>query len=798
MLSDYVGMATTMDRLLIEAKEGLTGAFRIPNTRIVDRKGVLFLNSLFRDLEIMYREIEESGNVQILFETMFGVLGDWRRVREELCRMMEPYEVDNQIGRAIQVVEESFGLDGCGLDTKGLSWESFLGTVRNLDGCIKETYIGFLNKIIAFKGKVDNIEEKKNIVNRLEGNVIINLTNEKISQELLSQYANGGRFVTDLEAKSQDLFMRQQYCNVLNRMYAFLVVNTSENAGLGRLDPNKKDRKLFNPETLEYDIKTFLPNPRLDVEDVGFLENIILEIEDNKRNLGLKPESKMVRPPDNMILVEADKNQGICLLYKDDLLKIYQRANEKHGFVSVDITAEELIRDHMERRDKLAALIPPEVLASLSLEELRSLYSPVGVTAVLRPMLKVHKFKNPSYLNIEEMSARFVKASNGAPLNVIAGILSKVTKPMIDSLNDLISSMFGFKPARLDCQEVFGVLNGEEIKKLGERCVGFEADASDMYLELRIDIVKKDVMEVLEFFGKSPEFVKFYMESLTTLMNNNYFEEPLGIFTSGCGGSRGFSIGCLYAADGSELVMVWRELRLLKLLRELDLMRFVRHISRYKDDFLLILVWDEMFTVEVLKLVSQAFPESLVLKFKASPIRVDFVDQSLYFMANGDTKVKLLRKPEASYDIPRKTSNVQKCIKLGTIHSYVRRSMERNSQIGDVEWNEGLYRMILKARGYSYREYRDIRRIVVNRKNEEKMEKKDRYERRSGKGFFAGCIEYDGKTRVHEKLIKSIKKCGIPEKYSKPISVPGRSIWKKEFTKRKFLTEMRRYKDSRS
>ena len=790
-------MATAMDRLLIEAKGRLAGAFRIQNSKIVDRKGVLFLNSLFGDLEVMYKEIEKSGNVQILFETMFGVLGDWRGVLEELCRMMKPYEVDSQISRAIQVVEESFGQDGSGQNTKGLSWESFIGVVRGLEDRVKETYLDFLNKIITFKSKLDNKEEKKNIVNRLEGNVIINLTDRKISQELLDQYANGGKFVTDLEAKSQDLFMRQQYCNVLNRMYSYLVVNTKDNAGLGRLDPNKKDRKLFNPETIEYDIKNFLPNPRLDVEDVNFLKNVILEVEDNKKSLGLKKESKLVRPPDDMILVEADKNQGICLLYKEDLLKIYQRANEKHGFVNVDITAEELIRDHMERRDRLAALIPPEVLASLNLEELRSLYSPVGVTAVLRPMLKVHKFKNPSYKDIGKMSARFVKASNGAPLNVIAGILSKVTKPMIDSLNDLISSMYGFKPARLDCQEVFEVLNREEIKNLGERCVGFEADASDMYLELRIDIVKKDVMEVLEFFGKSPEFVKFYMESLVTLMNNNYFEEPLGIFTSGCEGSRGFSIGCLYAADGSELVMVWRELRLLKLLKDLDLMRLVRHMSRYKDDFLLILVWDEVLTIEVLKLVSQAFPESLVLKFKSSPIRVDFVDQSLYFMADGDTKVKLLRKPEASYDIPRKTSNVQKCIKLGTIHSYVRRSMERNSLIKDMYWNEGLYKMILKARGYSYKEYKDIRRIVMKRKDEEKVRKGSKREKESRKGFFAGCVEYDGETKVHEKLIRSIKNCGIPKKYSKPISVPGRNIWKKEFTKRKFLVEMKKFKDSR-
>ena len=124
--------------------------------------------------------------------------------------------------------------------------------------------------------------------------------------------------------------------------------------------------------------------------------------------------------------------------------------------------------------------------------------------------------------------------------------------------------------------------------------------------------------------------------------------------------------------------------------------------------------------------------------------------------------------------------------------------MERNSLMKDVYWNENLYKMILRARGYSYREYKDIRRIVVKRKDEEKVRNEGMRKKEYRKGFFAGCVEYDEKTKVHEELIKSIKNCGIPQKYSKPISVPGRNIWKKEFTKRKFLVEMKKYKDSRS
>ena len=249
---------------------------------------------------------------------------------------------------------------------------------------------------------------------------------------------------------------------------------------------------------------------------------------------------------------------------------------------------------------------------------------------IFRPLVKVQKLDCPSYKDIDIVTSRMIKSSSGAPHNVIAEVASTMTEPLINELNQKLVDEYGWKPAMQDCVEVFNRLSQEDITQPSEKLIGIEGDAVDMYLMLDFEIIINDIEEILEFFEKDEEFVEFYTKAVETLMRINYWRQPGGIYTVGPKGASGFSIGCFLVANGSELIMVWREGRLLMVLKKKGLLQFVKLLSRYKDDFLLLLLWHPTETIKVVQAVCEAFPSSLQFKFKISTVRVDFVDQSLY------------------------------------------------------------------------------------------------------------------------------------------------------------------------
>ena len=144
-----------------------------------------------------------------------------------------------------------------------------------------------------------------------------------------------------------------------------------------------------------------------------------------------------------------------------------------------------------------------------------------------------------------------------------------------------LEEKFGFKPAMRDCSEVYEMLNSDEVVNLEDFVIGFEFDAENMYLEMDHYIIEKDITEILEYFEKDNEFRRFFTESLEVLMSDNFFRQPGGIYTVGPNGSKGFSIGCFFASNGSDMGMVWREGKLLLKLFKLDLLKYIKVDSRY-------------------------------------------------------------------------------------------------------------------------------------------------------------------------------------------------------------------------
>ena len=219
--------------------------------------------------------------------------------------------------------------------------------------------------------------------------------------------------------------------------------------------------------------------------------------------------------------------------------------------------------------------------------------------------------------------------------------------------------------------------------------------------------------------------IHFYLECLRLIMSFNYFIEPEGVFTTPTNGSQGFAIGCKYAADGSEITMLFYEIEILDRLREKDLLKFVFFFYRYKDDLCIGLLWDKDQTINVLKIIAEGYPESLVLKFVASPFFFDFVDLRTYIYPTGNLcnginknlRIKLLRKKLATYDINRPNSNTTEAIKLSTIYAYIYRSLKRCNNNRDQQKQQIKSKFIAKSRGFDDKIWRKIRSIVNNKVN---------------------------------------------------------------------------------
>ena len=759
------------------------------------RAATVFSCALMDSLYLMEKQIRETGDFSESFETDFGVLGSFQEVENKLMKLVRPFQFEEEFINAIKMVRQSF--EDC------IYAEFIINAINLVKDEITVIYKDTLNNIIKHKKKLDIKTEKDSICRKLNESVICNMSSNEINNETRNRFKNGRKWIGDLEYQvpgknlnqegfSHDaIFKRKELSRVLNRMYSW---GGKQNKNLMRNFPKLEEDKIFRWDSLETDIIEFSKN-FLDLDDTIFLNNIIKNLENDNECFKLLKPAKTNKTPIDKVIIEADKNQGVTIMDKIDVLNMYDRNSIKHDYVKTDITEEDLVFDNLEKRDYLIGLIPKVIRDNLSGDLKAKINKPNGMAPIMRTLIKLQKLDKPSYKDKDVVQARMIKSSSGAPLNIVAEVLSELSTPLIEKLNMDLEEKIGFKPAMRDCAEVYQMLNSDKVLNMEEFCIGMEFDAVDMYLQMDHYIIEKDIIEILEYFEKDIEFKKFFTESLEVLMSHNFFRQPGGIYTIGPNGSRGFSIGCFFASNGSEMGMVWREGKLLMKLSKLDLLKYIKVDARYKDDGLLLLVWHPTKTMEVLRLVCEAYPESLKLKFKASTVKVDFVDQSLYMNFENKCHVKLLRKLEASYDCPRLGTNMSNTSALGTLYNYSRRVIERNTLKEDKIINDDLYRMIITKRGFKKYQYNKIKKIVIDRINNRrpKITKWDK----DGK-IFPGVLTFDKRSRCHKKMLGIIKSCKLPKKYVKPLPTPGESVWKKEFKKKSFITSLDKFKKERS
>ena len=140
--------------------------------------------------------------------------------------------------------------------------------------------------------------------------------------------------------------------------------------------------KTFNWSSLEKDLVDFSKN-NLDLDDIKFLKNLSNNLENSKENFKLKKRSKDENTPKDKVLIEADKNQGIIMMDKIDVLNMYERNNKKHNYIKTELTEEDVVFDNLQKRDYLIGLLPKVIKENLSGDLKDKINKPYGMVQSL-------------------------------------------------------------------------------------------------------------------------------------------------------------------------------------------------------------------------------------------------------------------------------------------------------------------------------------------------------------------------------------------------------------------------------
>ena len=95
------------------------------------------------------------------------------------------------------------------------------------------------------------------------------------------------------------------------------------------------------------------------------------------------------------VLLEADKNIGIALFTKDQVLKIYGQINAELGYTRLDVTEGDSIKEFIRARNDIIPVIPEGLKSYLTVNQVKRFHTKTGTLGILRPLPKLHKMPTP-------------------------------------------------------------------------------------------------------------------------------------------------------------------------------------------------------------------------------------------------------------------------------------------------------------------------------------------------------------------------------------------------------------------
>lgn len=615
---------------------------------------------------------------------------------------------------------------------------------------------------------------------------IIDMTGESELQGPISKSLEvGGKYVPKIRVNKKELGKNilEDVVNILNSRYD---------------KENNKSRR-FNENTIFQDIYSFIGHPDLTNEDKKFLTNIIeslnrtiedcwKEYEPNKESKNQKFHKDLYNLEDKVI-VESDKNVGYCLFTLEQICLLYNKTNEEQGFVPIEITDEQYRNRILKQKMDLIPVIPNWVSANITGKQKLNFGKTQGGIGFLRIMPKIHKLNAPSIKNFHELTCRTIKSSNNDPVNAVASIVGSVTKILLKHFKQYMIKKHGFHPAVPSCEEGFKKLNEKSKTYIWSETLNAKADIKNLYPSLDIKTVLSAHKKAMDIIKTDPKSAMFILNSLHIIMLNNIFRQPSGHFQSGDPTKKnsvnGFAIGCLAAAQSSDLTLLVSEDEILEKLTEENLMKNVALYCRYMDDLKLILIGKIDDILRAMHIIVTGYPSCLTLKIKITFFINEFLDMWSYiYPPESKLQIILQRKKNCLYDITKENSNTTTTYKNAALYSYAHRMTGRTNVVRDYKHQYKINQIIFKKNGREPEAFKNILRQVRNKQN-----RKSKIKQKSKKEIFklsGGKIVYDEETNSHLFVGRLLRKGNPTETFRTPILVPGKKMRSFIYTKYQF------------
>lgn len=726
-----------------------------------------FINYITLHMNHVHSKIREGGDrTSLSFSTHGGTSADWKSVEEGLRGLSDMLDFDKLICRGLDTLTKP--KVKCFIQSKTLD-------IRNL---LSKTLTQWLQR----HSRASNQAETKNIQANLDEGVIYNLTPvADIPAQLRIDFHLGGKFIPhgNTPDNNPSSFVYREIAQSLQRMYSYKGGS-------------------FRNNHLKQDITIFAQNPGLDEPDKNFLLNLLERIDSIIPIISIRRQKYVVRlgsindvseeGGSDLVILEADKNIGLTILTKSQVMEIYRKTNEEHGYIRSDFTESTYIKTFTKTRNELIPFIPTNLRAKLTKRQIALFHSSEGNVGLLRPMPKLHKLAKADYNHFHLLRSRAIKASSSDPVNHVASVLSTLSKELINDMKSKIKQESGLTTGLNGCDEAFEALNNaSNISDHTGHHLNVEGDAHNLYPSLPHQLVRTSIRRIFLEVERSHTFRSFFLTCLYLIMTFNIFMEPDGIYTTNPSKALGFSIGCKFAADGSELVLLLYELILIRRLIKEGLLGFIPILIRFRDDLFIRVQGDITKSLRALRIIALGYPESLRMDFKASPIFGEFLDMSIRSYTNSKPfEICLLRKKLARHDINRPTSNTSSQIKRSALISNAYRAHRRsnNARSKDHQLNVGC--MIAVDRGFTKKFWDSIlRRVKASGPMKKQGRHQEQYRRR-----YAGGFSYDEGSKSHLLLTDLFNTCSLPSNYNKPISLPSKSMFQYYHTNRKLLRSM--------
>lgn len=473
------------------------------------------------------------------------------------------------------------------------------------------------------------------------------------------------------------------------------------------------------------------------------------------------------------IIIEADKNVGYVCIFKQDLLEQYAKINVQQHFGLVNITEKWYI-ENMLKFIKDAKVNLPLELSKIILKTDFNWKEPNSEIGVLRLQPKVLKLKVINYEHIDSLTSRGIKNSMKDPIKVIQKILDKVFSHLLFYVEEKFHSMFGIvSPSVTGVTET---INRFKKTKTGDwgNSLELEGDFSDLYSNCNVNLLLECVEESCKYAHFHASTFSYIKLLITCIMSHSYFKQPSGIYKT----LKGFSMGDCSAARGSELILRIYEIKMFTKLSRNNLHKNVLRFLRFRDDVSIHIKGSNTDIIKVIRIIGNGYPLCIKFNMESKIVHGKFLNIRMY--NNPLTNVPyttVLRKPQNKYNIIPPGSNTHSKYKkmaglsyFNTTRSHTVTRKERINQFKVIH-------SILECKGFNKNQIKEIQNMRKN-KNPEKRK-------------FLSKTCFNEVTQRHKFIHKIFKVCHFnPEKYYRPMEIPGKKLEQMIFTIRKMRRKL--------